>query len=230
MTDFAAISTPVPLQKKRCIVYLDGFNFYYGIMVANPSWKWLNLQSFFEALRPDEDVAAVKYFTAVVEPDRHVSPKRDRQRIYFKALSTLPKLSRIEGKYQLRRVTCRAAECPRRLEYLSPEEKKSDVNLAINVMDDALHARMESAVIVSGDSDLEPAVEWVRKNYPVIKFTVYIPVLPSEAGQRRNDFYLRIGVQCRPLPLAEILRHQFPSPLALADGTSINKPVEWSDR
>ena len=228
MTDALNTPIPAPPPKKRCIVYVDGFNFYYGVMVANPSWKWLNFQSFFEALRPDEDVTAIKLFTAVVEPDRHVSPKRDRQRVYFKALGTLPKLTRIEGKYQLRRVTCRAAECPRRLEYLSPEEKKSDVNLAVHLMDDALRARVESAVIVSGDSDLEPAVEWVRKNYPAIKITVYIPVLPAEAKQRRNDFYLRIGVNCRPLPLADILRHQLPPTLALPDGTSVNRPAEWS--
>ena len=169
----------------------------------------------------------MKYFTALVEPDRHLSPKRDRQRAYFKALATLPKLQRIEGKYQLRQVTCRAAACPRQLQYLSPEEKKTDVNIAVHLIDDAMHARADSVVIVSGDSDLEPAVDWVRKNRPAIKVTVYIPTQPTQATQRRNDFYLRIGVTCRPLPLADIPRHQFPTVIPLPNGTTIQRPTDW---
>jgi len=218
---------PEPPPKKRCVVYVDGFNLYYGVLEPNPAWKWLNLQTLFESLRPDEEVVAIKYFTAVVEPDRHQSLKRDRQRVYFKALATLPKLQRVEGKYQLRQVTCRAAACPRQLQYLTPEEKKTDVNLAVHLMDDALHARSDSVVIVSGDSDLEPAVEWLRKNYPTVKVTVYIPTLPAQALQRRNDFYLRIGVTCRPLPLTDIPRHQFPPSVNVQTGTTIHRPADW---
>jgi len=94
-------------------------------------------------------------------------------------------------------VTCRAAACPRQLQYHSPEEKKTDVNIAVHLIDDALNSRADCFVIVSGDSDLEPAVEWVRKNHPAIKITVYIPTVPTQAPQRRNDFYLRIGITCR---------------------------------
>ena len=129
--------------------------------------------------------------------------------------------------YKLRQVTCRAAACRRQLQYLAPEEKKTDVNLAVHLIDDALHARSDSVVIVSGDSDLEPAVEWFRKNHPGIKVTVCIPTLPAQSPQRRNDFYLRIGVTCRQLPLAEIPRHQFPSVITLPNGTVVQRPADW---
>jgi hypothetical protein len=227
MPDTPHSPAPAAPPKKRCLVYVDGFNLYYGVLEPHPEWKWLNLQSLFDALRPDEDIVGIKYFTALVEPDRHLSPKRDRQRTYFRALATLPKLQRIEGKYQLRQVTCRAADCPRQLQYLSPEEKKTDVNIAVHLIDEALHACADSFVIVSGDSDLEPAVEWVRKNHPAIKITVYIPTLPTQAPQRRNDFYLRIGVTCRPLPLAEIPQHQFPPVITLPNGATIHRPADW---
>jgi hypothetical protein len=42
----------------------------------------------------------------------------------LRALGTLPKVKIILGKYQERTVTCRAADCMRRLEYQVPEEKK----------------------------------------------------------------------------------------------------------
>jgi uncharacterized LabA/DUF88 family protein len=49
--------------------------------------------------------------------------------------------------------------------------------MAVNLLEDAFRGLTDSMVIVSGDSDLEPAVEWVRRNYRHVKITVYIPVL-----------------------------------------------------
>ena len=79
-------------------------------------------------------------------------------------------------------------------------------------------------VIVSADSDLEPAVEWVRKNYPAIKITVYLPTLPDEASQRRNDNYSRLQVICRPLPLTDVPRHLLPLKVTLPDGSIVERP------
>ena len=80
-------------DKKKCVVYVDGFNFYWGILRRHPEWKWLNLQSFFKALRPDENVHLVRYFTAIVEPDKSDSSKRKKQSSYLKALGSTPKVT-----------------------------------------------------------------------------------------------------------------------------------------
>ena len=53
--------------KPSAIVYVDGFNWYHAIFKHRPEWKWLNVQTFFEALRPHENIKAVKFFTAIVE-------------------------------------------------------------------------------------------------------------------------------------------------------------------
>jgi 6-hydroxy-3-succinoylpyridine 3-monooxygenase len=222
------ILEPQPQPKKRCTIYLDAFNWYFGIFQHRPAWKWLNVQSFFEALRLDEEVVAVKFFTALVDPLLHVSTRRDRQKRYFKALGSLSKVRIILGKYQERTVTCRAAACPRRLEYVVPEEKKTDVNIAVNLLDDALRGLTDSIVIVSGDSDLEPAVEWVRHNRPQIKITVYIPVLGDEGRQRRSDNYYRMGITCKPLPLADIPRHLLPVDVTIGENQTISRPAEWA--
>ncbi len=218
---------PTPPQK-RCTIYVDSFNWYFGVFQHRPAWKWLNVQSFFEALRPDEEVVVIKMFTALVEPQKHVSPRRDRHKRYLKALGTLPKVRIILGKYQERTVTCRARECPRRLEYSVPEEKKTDVNIAVNLLEDALQGLTDSMVIVSGDSDLEPAVEWVRRNYAHIKITVYIPVLEDERHRRRNDNYQRMGVTCKPLPVGDLSRHLFANIVVVNAEETIARPPEWA--
>lgn len=223
--------TAPPPSKKRCIIYVDSFNWYFGIFQHRPAWKWLNVQSFFESLRLDNNVVAVKVFTAIVDPKKHISPKRDRQNRYLKALASLPKVKIIRGSYQEREVTCGAVECPRRLKYRVPEEKKTDINIAVNLIDDALSGAVDSIVIVSGDSDMEPAIEWVRKKYPQIKITVYIPVIPEladEAKERRNDHYIQMGVTCKPLPLADLPRHQLPKTIRLTPTETVSRPDEWA--
>lgn len=220
------MSQPVH-PKKRATVYIDAFNWYFGVFQHHPAWKWLNVQSFFEELRLDEDVVTIKFFTAEVEPQKHVSPKRDRQKRYLKALGTLSKIQIVLGKYQERTVTCRAKDCARRLEYQVPEEKKTDVNIAVNLLADAFKDLADSIVIVSGDSDLEPAVEWVRRNHPAIKVTVYIPVLASEQHQRQNHNYHRMGVTCKPLPLGSIPHHILPSSVTLKNGEEVIRPSDW---
>lgn len=222
MSELAPI-TPAP-AKKRCTVYIDAFNWYYGIFIHRPDWKWLNIQSFFEALRLDEDVVGVRFFTAIVHPNHRTSTKRDRQKRYLTALKSLPKVEVVLGKYQERTVTCQAASCPRHLEYQVGEEKKTDVNIAVRLIDDAINRRTDSMVIVSADSDLEPAVEWMRKNHPQIKVSVYLPALPEEATQRRNDNYQRMKVACRLLPLDGITRHLLPSVVRLPDGATVERP------
>jgi uncharacterized LabA/DUF88 family protein len=211
---------PVAAQpKKKCIVYVDGFNLYWGILRHFPKWKWLNLQSFFDALRIDDEVTQTKYFTAIVERDRPMSSTRDKQSAYLSALKTLNRVSVIYGKFQLRDSTCKA-DCKRT--YKAAEEKKTDVNIAVNIISDAIAGVVEHIVLVSGDSDLEPAIEWVRKNHPKIKITVYIPCLNDERHKRRNDYYPTIGVLCKFLTLVEFERHQFPDNV-----DSVVRPADW---
>ena len=67
---------------KRSIVYIDGFNFYYGAVKDTPH-KWLNLQKYFELLRQDDDIQKIWYFTAKVSGSQLA-----RQEAYFDALAT----------------------------------------------------------------------------------------------------------------------------------------------
>ena len=89
--------------------------------------------------------------------------------LYLNAIKTLSKVSIILGKYQDREVRClgRCGEV-----YHVPEEKKTDVNIAVRLIDDAVRGAADSMVIVSEYSYIEPAVLWVRENHPQIKITV----------------------------------------------------------
>ncbi len=210
--------------RKRLIAYVDGFNLYFGTLRANPQWKWLNLPAFLEILRPDEELVAVRYFTAIVDESKHVSEVRDRQKVYLQALRTDKRVTVTTGEYQMRDADCRA-QCLQT--YKFPKEKKTDVAIAVALISDAMQQEVDSMVLISGDSDLEPAVEWIRKNRPNIGFTVYIPENPDKPSGRRNDSYRNMGVKVGPLPTTEIPQCQFPKVLKIGSGRWIGRPKEW---
>ena len=214
---------PTTDTRNQGVVYIDGFNWYHAIFRHRSEWKWLNLQTFFEWLRRGENVVSIKFFSALI--DQPNSDARDRQQRYLRALETLPKVSVILGVFQERTVKCRACGQP----YSVPEEKKTDVNIAVEIISDAISEQVTRMTIVSGDSDIQPAVEWVVRNRPNIRVTVYIPALPPEQGGRRTDYYRtkRLPVGCYFLPLDHFDKHQLPAVVHLADGTMAVRPHIW---
>ena len=64
------------------IVYVDGFNLYYGCL-RHTKFKWLDLPLLFKTVLEDHhDIKAVKYFTARVSKTPNDRFKSLRQDIY----------------------------------------------------------------------------------------------------------------------------------------------------
>ncbi len=91
--------------KKKSIIYVDGFNLYYGSLKGT-KWKWLNLERLFSYLRPDDEILKIKYFTTI-----NNYPPKPEQIEYISALSTLPNIEIILGKYKLKQVKCQINKC-----------------------------------------------------------------------------------------------------------------------
>jgi 6-hydroxy-3-succinoylpyridine 3-monooxygenase len=206
---------------KRSIIYIDGFNFYYGAVKDTPN-KWLNLQKYFELLRQDDDIQKIWYFTAKVSGSQLA-----RQEIYFEALATLPLIEIVFGLYKLKKLRCQVKNCVYRgnKEYNVPEEKGTDVNIALQMLDDAYQSACDRMILVSGDSDLVPAVKLIKKRHREIQITVYIPATDPRRGaatELRN-----VADKHKTLPLALLPKAQFPQSITGASGNIIYKPSGW---
>src|SRR5262245_21083869 len=111
-------------KKSRSIVYIDGFNFYYGV-IKDTSHKWLDLQKYFKLLRKADDIQAIRYFTALVD-----GPDRTNQERYLRALTSLPLVQVILGRFKMKRVKCQVGcSYVGNLWFQIPEEKRTDVNI-----------------------------------------------------------------------------------------------------
>jgi len=217
-------TSPVRPVSQQVVVYIDGFNLYYGVLKGSPH-KWLDVERLFRLLRPHDTIAAIRYFTAVSSYGKSLD-----QLTYLRALQTLPLVSVIEGRYKKKRVKCGIVhpDChvqPHDRFYFTPEEKHADVNIAISMLDDAYQSLYEHAILVSGDSDLVPAVNMVRTRFPQKQVTVYVP---GRNPLRGAAVELRAAAtKDRTLPLNLLAKAQLPASIPDGSGGQIIKPTSW---
>ena len=156
------------MDTQRVIVYVDGFNFYYGLK-KNIKWRqyyWLDMVNFFEKfMKPYQNLVSVKYFSA--RPDN--SDKARRQSTFFQANKENIKFQLILGKYLCKYITC--YNCGYTIQ--TYEEKESDVRIATQIVNDAHNHNCDVAIVVSADSDMIPAIELAKK--AGTKVYVYFP-------------------------------------------------------
>jgi hypothetical protein len=217
----APFSSSTP-SKPRVIVYIDGLNLYYGAVKNTPALKWLNIERYCTLLRPHDDIQAIRYFTALV-----VGSTRPNQEAYLKALATTPLVKVLLGKFKDKVVTCGVFGCAHvaSKKFKVPEEKRTDVNIAIAMLDDAYQDRCDHLILFSGDSDLVPSVNAVRAQFPAKKITVYVP---SDNPIRGAAVELRLAAtQHRNLPLTLLGRAQFPDAVSDGLGGTIRRPTTW---
>ena len=165
-------SQKLPGNPERVVVYIDGFNLYYGIKEANLGHaRWLDLTALSRnILRPNQQLIRVKYFTARVRgPDPGI---RKRQGLYLRALETRSDLDIIYGRF-MRKNDGVCHRCGHR--WANWEEKMTDVNIAAHLALDASGGIIDKALLISGDSDLAHAVHLVKGSSSVKVVAVFPP-------------------------------------------------------
>lgn len=213
--------------KPRAIVYIDGYNLYYGM--AKPlNCKWVNLEkAFVDLLSKHMDVVKINFFTSWSIDQ---GSKR-RQVMYVSALRSLPLLTVHLGRHQMKTHDCLAPACPHNYSYQKPQEKKTDVKIAVEMVADAFEHNCEVQVLVSGDTDLVPAVEMVRTIPNAPRVWHFAPSLGDDVDKERGKNIKELRDAChlsRNLPASALLMSQLRCPHVGADGVSYDMPREWT--
>jgi uncharacterized LabA/DUF88 family protein len=201
---------------KRVIAYIDGFNLYFGLRARG--WKrfyWLDLrQVVLHLTRPDQTLAATKYFTSVVmsPPD-----KNRRQATYLEALATLPDFHIYHGHYVADTITCRNCKHS----YTTYHEKMTDVSIAVELLSDAFEDRFDVALLISADSDLVGLVQRVRQLFPQKRIVAVFP--PA----RHSNALKNAANACLHIDHITLAKSVFPDEVVKTDGFALKRPVEW---
>ncbi len=205
---------------QRVSVYVDGFNLYHGL--KSKGWRryyWLDLHRLAQnLLQPGQYLVAVRYFTARVLQTAYDRGQSSRQMTYLEALETLPYLSIHYGYFLPKSVTCQHCGTV----WATYEEKMTDVNLAVELLGDAQDDAFDTAIIISGDSDLSGPIEAVRRRYPRKRIIAAFP-------PNRSSFRLRQAATASfVIGRGRISSSLLPERITKPDGFILVKPPQWS--
>jgi uncharacterized LabA/DUF88 family protein len=181
----------------RTVVYVDGYNLYYGLL-RKSKLKWLDVVALFNdhVLDDVSELIEVRYYTAPVlgrMSDDPRSPQRQRQ--YLQALRKMnpAKLVIVEGRIMAttphQRLVNPIPEAPhlQMVQVFDFNEKKTDVNLASDLLAGAWTNAYEQAVICSNDSDLEGALATVKKHHPHLRIGLVAPIASDDRRRISKD-------------------------------------------
>ena len=172
--------------------YIDGFNLYYGMKNKFARrYLWLDLVELVQHLRPEDEVAVVRYYTTLVRSEPEASA---RQQHYLEALKSNcgPKLDLQLGWFKPKKLApCKQCSedwlcgCPRKVR--SYEEKETDVALAVAMVADAARGLADLTLLVSADSDFAPAIRAVKQVRPEQHVILAMPPGNPRPHKRFND-------------------------------------------
>lgn len=202
---------------KRVITYIDGFNMYFGL--KSQRWDryfWLDVQALSRnLLQGDQTLVHTKYFTARISGP---AEKAKRQGTYIEAIQTLQDVSIYFGQYQTSPRTCR--NCG--FTYEAPQEKMTDVNIAVELLTDAFQDAFDTAIVISADSDLVGPVAAVKRLFPAKRVIVACPPGRfSTSLSRAANAFLKIGH-------GSIEKSQFSDEVRTSTGFMLRRPDSWT--
>lgn len=206
---------------------VDGFNVYYSLLDAireskqQVSLKWLDLHSLCQSYITDvfgknATMAGVFYFSA---PKTHRLPNDpdivSRHMNYTEALD-LSGVGIEMARFKKKDMLC--PHCKKKFEQY--EEKETDIAIAAKIFELLIANACDVIVIVSGDTDLIPAVRMAKKLFPDKEIWIGFP------HRRFNVDLDHVADGSFRIKPKKYRRYQFPNPL-VARGRTFHKPSSW---
>jgi uncharacterized LabA/DUF88 family protein len=204
----------VPSAPLRVSMYVDGFNLYHGMHSRfQRRYLWLDLQALAtKLLKAGQKLEEVHYFTARM---RGGGDSAARQTEYLGALRATG-VNVVEGRFQEKHLQCRACRTP----WLSYEEKESDVSLSVSLVEHAAMDKFDVVLLLTGDSDMCPAVRAVRRLNPQARVIAVFPPARTSGDLRRTAHG---SMQLGQAPLRQ---SQLPESIATPKRT-YQRPAHW---
>ena len=211
--------SPETESMQRVAAYIDGFNLYYGL--RSKGWKryyWLDMPKLVQLLlRPGQELVLCHYFTAHIASSNHGHQDQQRQKIWLEAVEHHGGVQMHFGKYLVKQRQCR--QCGHAI--TQPEEKMTDVRIATQMLMDAFNNAFDVALLISGDSDLKPPLESIRKQFSTKKLLVAFP-----PGRISNDLK-QVAHAHFVIGRNKFRDAQMPDEITKPDGYVLQRPSSW---
>lgn len=203
----------------RVVAYVDGFNLYFGLKDSGfKRLYWLDVVALAtNLLKADQTLYATHYFTARIRDNGRNQEDQKRQNTYIEALQCHGARCQY-GHYLEKTRTCRKCQAT----WLDYEEKMTDVNIAIQMMADAFDNVFDTALVISGDSDLTTPIRRIRERFPEKRVIIAFPPKRHSAELKRvANGHLTIGED-------KLRSSQLPDTVTKPGGFVLTRPNTWT--
>jgi uncharacterized LabA/DUF88 family protein len=210
---------------------VDGFNLYHSVRqaekVLRSSTKWLDIKGLCSsylylvsgAVGDKAELKSVYYFSSLAKHRERDDPDvTARHQEFIKCLKNtgiFVELSRFKPK----EIRCPFPKCGKR--FVKHEEKETDVAVASKLLEVFYTNECDTAVLVTGDTDLAPAVKTANRLFPEKQILFAFPY------GRKNRELSQLARESFAIGKNQYVRHQFPNPYQLSNGTLVKKPPSW---
>lgn len=202
---------------------IDGFNVYHSLKEAGHvldkkngstgcrGTRWLDLNrlcsEFIKNRLPGATIEHIQYFSAHAT---HLQTRKPttvaRHATYISALECTG-VEPVLGKFKKSRNGF--------------EEKETDVAIAVHLMAALALDKCDTVVIVSGDTDLAPAIRVAKATFPTKKIGVLFPY------RRHNRELEQLADKHMKASPGLYLACQLPNPVTSSSGSIFAKPATW---
>lgn len=214
----------------RVVFFIDGFNVYHSVKQASHDQglkgrgtRWLDIPAFCSSFLPlisrDASKHAIHYFTAYASHLVASNPGLTaRHQSYIRCLESA-NVQIVISKFKEKKSRC--PHCGQ--EILRHEEKETDVAFAVRLMEAGFFDELDTAVLVSGDTDLAPAVRAFQKAFPQKRICFTFPY-----GRKNKELAQIVGEgNSFNIRSQRYTKYQFENPCILPNGMIIPKPDGW---
>lgn len=205
-------------NKTRVSCFIDGFNLYHAIDDMNQEHlKWLDLSGLMhEFVKPDiHEIVDIFYYTAIAA---HRPNSALKHREYIIALEHSG-VNVVLGNFKKIPQRCHSCDDT----WIRHEEKKTDVNLALGIVEHAFKDAYDSAYVVTGDSDLVPAIKLVKEMRKDRKIKII-----GTPGRTQSKELIEVADKKAKIGLIHLENNLFPEYVTNEAGYKIyRRPSDW---
>lgn len=230
-TGFFSQSQPslVIFLVNRVTFIVDGFNLYHSVRDAEynlqKSTKWLNIFELCRSYLPGiagvvnekTTLQKVYYFSALAI---HMEPSDPDVTIRHKKFIECLKDTKIEvhiGRFKQKEIKCSLCSG----KFIKHEEKETDVAIAIKLFEEFHNNSCDTAVLVTGDTDLSPVISTAKKLFHSKTILFLFP------AYRKNKELAQLAPGSFTIKPKHYVKYQFADPYHLSGGKTISKPISW---
>lgn len=210
----------------RVTFIIDGFNLYHSVRGAakdlgGVSTKWLDIKSFCSSyiylFGKNAVLHEIHYFSALAKhleaSNSDVTRRHEDFIRCLQATGVIAELNRFKKKSML------CPSCKHRFNRY--EEKETDVAVAVKLLELFIVDSCDVVVLVTGDTDLAPAFRTASKLFIGKKVVFAFPY------KRKNQELAKLAPGSFEIKKEQYVKHQFPDPYVLPDGSKVPKPSGW---